>query len=100
MKKAFRWACVVLSVVALCAWAPLLLRETRGSWKMIGVNETSDAAAETTKSGERQNEKKIAVETKADVVSPGDGDQMLDLIVVQQERQQDSSEIQAEGHMF
>src|SRR5438874_1359387 len=46
MKKMFRWSCIILSLVAFCAWA-LLLHEAMQPWKLIGVNETSNSFPST-----------------------------------------------------
>src|SRR5260370_29480906 len=91
MKKAFRWGCVILSVVTICAWA-LLLHQAKQPWKLIGVNETPDSSGEA-KPGQTQIDEKVALAGKADIASPGEGDRMLDPILVQQEREQDSPEI-------
>ena len=82
MKKAFRWGCVILSVLTVCAWAFLLVG-AKQPWKNIGVNEAPDSAAET-KPGDSQIKKDAALAAKADIASPGERDRMLDLIVVQQ----------------
>ena len=86
MRKTFRWSCVILSVVTVCAWAFLLVG-AKQPWKNIAVNETPDAPAETNP-GEEPIKKNAALAAKADIASPGEGDRMLDPMMVQQEHQQ------------
>src|ERR1700720_3432052 len=98
MKKAFRWGCVILSVVTVCAWAFLLIG-AKQPWKAIDVTGTSNYLAEANPN-EKQIEKDAALAVKAEPASPGDGDRMLDSMVLQQEQQQESPEIHKTAGML
>jgi hypothetical protein len=87
VKKVFRWGCIALSLVTLCAWA-LLLHQATEPWKLIGVNESSDAEG-ASKGSEKKAGKEIAsTASRADVAPPGEGDRTPDSLVVEQEKRQ------------